>query len=295
MRRLTPACVCLLLVLAAPAAAHRPAMCDFATPADAAGSGGLFGSQRDYVGTTKGKPTPPPVGDVRQQVAVYVHVITKSDGVTLDVSQQRIDAQIAHLNGAFGDEATFTLAGVDRTANDAWFDMTYGSAEEQAAKNALRKGSADDLNLYTTGGADNLAWGTFPWTYANNPKRDGIVVPERYITSFSTLSLLETATGAQPQVTREGDIAVHEVGHWLGLFHTFQGGCTKQNDQVADTPAQKDATRGCPADGTDTCRLAGDDPIHNFMDYSNEACVREFTTGQHDRTDSMWVQYRDGR
>src|SRR5262249_42952376 len=75
------------------------------------------------------------------------------------------------------------------------------------------------------------------------------------------------------------------------LYHTFQNGCSAPGDEVADTPDEATATSGCPG-GKDTCPSAGLDPIHNYMDYSDDACYSQFTAGQDARMDAMVPTYR---
>ena len=221
-------------------------------------------------------------------IAVYMHVITSATGAGAPTAGQ-IRKQIDVLNDAFASTGwSFYLAGVDTTANDAWYTMSFGSTAERDAKNALRQGTADALNIYLANiGNGLLGWATFPSDYDARPKMDGVVV----------------LTASLPRGTAvpydEGDTATHEVGHWMGLYHTFQGGCKKQADSagdlVVDTPAERSPAFGCPV-GRDSCTgIAGLDPIKNFMDYTDDACMTEVSPGQDLRMDSAFSTYRYGK
>jgi hypothetical protein len=216
-------------------------------------------------------------------IQVYMHVITSSTGAG-NVTDAQIANQIAVLNNGFGATGwTYNLVSTDRTANNSWFAMGHGSAAEAQAKAALRKGSADDLNLYTANlGGGLLGWATFPSSYAGNPSSDGVVL------------LHSSLPGGSAAPYNLGDTATHEVGHWLGLYHTFQGGCAKRGgDFVDDTPPEKSPAYDCVA--RDSCRGGGVDPIHNYMDYTDDACIDHFTAGQDARMDEQFSFYRFGK
>ena len=221
-------------------------------------------------------------------IPVYFHVIRNNSGQG-GVSTSQINDQMNVLNSAYASTGwSFTLAGVDTTNNSTWYTASPGSSAEAQMKNALRAGSADDLNLYISNpGGGLLGWATFPSDYASDPKDDGVVL------------LNGSLPGGNAAPYNLGDTATHEVGHWMGLYHTFQGGCSKNatsgGDMVSDTPAEKSAAFGCPV-GRNTCtNIAGNDPITNFMDYTDDACMNTFSAGQDARMDTQFTTYRYGK
>ena len=221
-------------------------------------------------------------------IQVYWHVINNGTGTANgDIPSSQINDQITVLNDAYaGAGYSFVLAAVDRTTNAAWYTATNGTTAERNMKNALRQGSADDLNIYSNNmGGGLLGWATFPSSYASSPKMDGVVI------------LFSSVPGGTTVPYNEGDTATHEVGHWLGLYHTFQGGCSTSGDLVSDTAAERSPAYGCPV-GRDSCagkRFSGPDPIRNFMDYTDDACMNLFTSGQVTRIDAQWTTYRNGK
>ena len=231
----------------------------------------------DRRGFAEGKPK-----RVSATIPVYVHVMAGSSGEG-DVSDAQIADQIAVLNETYsgaesGDAAntgfSFSLAGTDRFYNDTW----HGDGASTTYRSQTRQGGANALNIWLVD-FSYLGIATFPWDYGSQPSIDGIRV------QYSSLP------GGDATNFDLGKTATHEAGHWLGLYHTFQGGCTSTNDEVSDTPAQGGPSSGCPV-GADTCSLPGLDPIRNYMDYSYDSCYDQFTPGQSTRMSQMWAAYR---
>jgi hypothetical protein len=218
----------------------------------------------------------------RITVPTWVHVL--SDGV-VRASDASVRAQIDTLNrayaGHFGGVGTgvhFRLDGTTVTRSATWFVDPLGN--EQAMKTALRKGGPETLNLYVGQLGDLvLGYSAYPYWYQDGPSLDGVVIDWRTLPGGSMANYDRGFTG------------VHEIGHWLGLFHTFENGCADPGDGIADTPAEAKPSEGC-SDAADTCPLPGNDPNRNFMDYAQDRCMQEFTAGQAERMHQMWAVYR---
>ena len=218
-------------------------------------------------------------------VPTYFHIINNGAGIANgDISQQMVQAQIKVLNDAYSTAGfQFQLVSVDRTTNASWYNMTPGTASELEAKTALRKGGADALNIYTANiGGGLLGWAYFPNIYASYPNYDGVVL------------LYSSLPGGDAVPYNLGDTATHEVGHWLGLYHTFEQSCSTVSDRILDTPSEKSPAFGCPV-GRDTClgtKQAGLDPIENFMDYTIDSCMDRFSADQAKRMQDVWAAFR---
>ncbi|MGA9748783.1 MAG: zinc metalloprotease, partial [Nocardioides sp.] len=229
-----------------------------------------------------GHPTTPPA---TTQVPVYIHVMMDRAG-NGNVTQEQIDSQIAVLNKTFAGQESpeaavtayrFSLAGVYRYYKDNW----HADKASKKYRALTRVGGPETLNIWLVD-FDYLGIATFPWDYPKDGDIDGIRV------------LYTSLPGGTETNYNLGETATHEVGHWLGLYHTFDGGCKNRRggDEVDDTPTQAAPTNGCP-EGADTCpKQEGLDPIHNYMDYSYDSCYNQFTAGQSVRMNESWLAYR---
>lgn len=219
-------------------------------------------------------------------IPVYWHSITRANGQGAP-STQDINEQINILNEAYANTGwSFDLISIDVAADNSWYTCSGGSCEFEM-KSELRQGSADDLNIYSNDMGDGLlGWATFPDEYEDYPVYDGVVI------------LASSLPNGSAEDYNEGDTLVHEVGHWMGLYHTFQGGCAKSpiggGDMVADTPAEDTPAFGCPLE-RDSCQHLPDfDPTGNFMDYTYDRCMVYFSLGQGARMDAQFATYRFG-
>ncbi|KAJ2914788.1 hypothetical protein MD484_g5596, partial [Candolleomyces efflorescens] len=225
-------------------------------------------------------------------IKVHFHIISADDTPQNgNVPDQQIQDQLREINSGFARTGvTFTLGVVDRTVNPDWFSNGGPDTDQQTAmKTTLRRGGVADLNIYTVNFAGTwaglLGYSTFPQGYDDNPSDDGIVI------------LYSSLPGGSLASYNQGKTAVHETGHWVGLYHTFQGSCFEPGDYVVDTPPELAPSQGC-MEGRATCpvpdMLEGfADPIHNYMDYSPDSCMSEFTPGQAERARLQLRFYRN--
>ncbi|KAL7916329.1 Metalloprotease [Trichoderma velutinum] len=215
-------------------------------------------------------------------VSVYVHIVASSkneiDGY---LSDEAIHNQLQVLNSDYQPaDISFTLKAIDRTINATWANGT----DLERMWYYVRNGSYNDVNLWFIPTFKTLGLCTVPAVGDDLDlalSQDGCTIRS------------DTIPGGNLSNYNLGKTLTHEIGHWFGLLHTFEGGCDGDGDYVDDTPAQASPSNGCP-EGRDSCPdKPGLDPIHNFMDYSYDSCYKEFTPGQVDRMRRVWSAYRE--
>lgn len=133
------------------------------------------------------------------------------------------------------------------------------------------------LNIWVCNlGGGILGYAQFP---GGNAATDGVVLDDN--------ATGRTGTASAP--FNKGRTATHEVGHWLNLRHIW-GDATCGNDQVGDTPLHNTANYGCPAAGhKSTCTGTPVEMTMNYMDYTDDACMYMFSTGQKSRMQATFA------
>ena len=217
-------------------------------------------------------------------IGVVFHVISDGRG-SGDVPDSIINSQIDVINTAFagigGNPALpyeFDLLKITRTADRKWYTGCYGRSE-RSMKSSLREGGVATLNVYSCRPSNGiLGYATFPSSYSSQPGLDGVVI------------LDESMPGGTAAPYNEGDTLTHEIGHWLGLYHTFQGGCSNPGDYVSDTPQEASPAYGCPV-GRNTVRPKGLIPSITLWT-TRMTAVWTASPGQSTRAEDQWLVYR---
>ena len=229
------------------------------------------------------------------EIPIVFHVIYRSDG-TGNLTNQQINDQVAVLNedfralpGTLGAPGTdtkvqFRLVDITRTMNDNWFNE-QDDADELEYKSALAWDPNNYLNVYTNTARGYLGYSSFPQDSAGSVL-DGVVV------LYEVVGGRNNGAGIYDQ----GRTLTHELGHYFGLFHTFESypnplGCYTgytQGDLINDTASENIDHYTCVQ--TATCGTP--DPITNYMNYTPDNCMNNFTPEQSNRLICSLVNYR---
>lgn len=239
-------------------------------------------------------------------IPVVVHVVYNTSPENL--SDAAILSQITVLNADFtrtNSDASNTPGAFQGIAANAEINFCMATVDPNGvATNGIRRVSTsvtsfstNDAVKYTSQGGDD-AWPAGQYLniwvcdlsggllgYAQFPggpaATDGVVCDYQY---FGTI-------GSTPPF-HLGRTATHEVGHWLNLYHIWgdDGTSCTGSDQVSDTPNQADENYSCPSFPTISCSNGPNgDMFMNYMDYTDDACMNIFTTGQASRMNALFA------
>lgn len=234
------------------------------------------------------KATPPPL----VTIPVVVHVIYR---VSSDnISDAQVQSQIDVLNQDYrrmNSDTNLTPVDFKPFADDVNIEFCLATRDPDGnPTNGITRTSTSIFNIgagseyYQTSAGGHDAWDTrrylnfwicdigggtlgFATPPGTSSNRDGVVIDARYFGN----------TGIATFPFNKGRTATHEVGHWLGLSHTWGDGPCGVDDGVADTPESDNANYNCPTSHT-SC--GSRDMVQNYMDYTDDACMNLFTQGQ---------------
>ena len=233
------------------------------------------------------------------RIPVVVHIIQSSNG-TGSMPDSRAISQIEILNEDFQ-----ALAGSNGApGNDGQIEF-YLATEDPNGNPTTGITHSTNTTWYNDGGSyyNTLAWDTNRYLNIYTNSASGALgyvpdLPQGGISGSNAdrVVILHSTFGRNAPFNpfNLGRTVTHEVGHYLGLYHTFDNGCGSSScyttgDRICDTNGESSPTFGCP-NNRNSC--GGTAPFHNYMDYSDDVCMNQFTIEQNNRMRCSLLTYR---